>query len=474
MIDVIVIGAGPAGSEIAFQLSKLGREVYVFERSRLDREKPCGGGIQAVELRDFGDVPDDVLERRISGARVISPRGEVLELTSGNGIAAATVKRAVYDRYLQERAAEAGAKVFGHCKVVSVVRGNDDALVTVVQDGNRKEFQAKLVVCAAGVNLQLLKRIGFGEIRLPTMFLAVEKWVALDEDAITDRFGNAIELYGGSSVITEGYGWIFPKRDVLSVGVGCTLTAMHQNDLRLKSRLRRFMFDHPIVKEKLSGGQIVHSSGGLIPVEPLDHLYADRVVLVGDSGGFGSRLHGGGIYQARKSAKICSLYADRFLDNFDQQHLRDYEVNVKREFWEYEGKWDGKLANFIWKDESLDLSISLANKSDPKLKEAYSVLLGSTESHQRAHEIFEAALLDLFSEYLREKAEPYRKMLESQLRSIDYEDPLLAPCVKHLLFSDAKRFRATLVFLAFELFSQESLTRVLPLAAAYELRTPLH
>ena len=70
MHDVIVIGAGPAGSEAAFGLASLGYDVLVLERDKLDREKPCGGAIQGVELEEFGKPPFDVVEREIPSARL--------------------------------------------------------------------------------------------------------------------------------------------------------------------------------------------------------------------------------------------------------------------------------------------------------------------------------------------------------------------------------------------------------------------
>ena len=79
-VDVLVAGAGPAGSEFAFRMARLGCKVLVLERDSLDREKPCGGGIQTQEILEFGPLPEDVVERHIERARIIAPDGGVLEV----------------------------------------------------------------------------------------------------------------------------------------------------------------------------------------------------------------------------------------------------------------------------------------------------------------------------------------------------------------------------------------------------------
>jgi len=68
MHDVIVIGAGPAGSEVASRLASLGYDILVLEKDRLDREKPCGGAIQGIEIQEFGKPPSDVVERKTHSA----------------------------------------------------------------------------------------------------------------------------------------------------------------------------------------------------------------------------------------------------------------------------------------------------------------------------------------------------------------------------------------------------------------------
>ena len=140
--DAVIIGAGPGGCEIAFHLASAGFDVLVVEKEKLDREKPCGGGIQLQELVEFGPLPEEVIERRIKGFRIISPENRVLEAgVSRANQFSVTVKRSVYDRYLQKRAAKAGAEVLGEVKATEVHRRGQRVTVYLKTDeGRRVDF----------------------------------------------------------------------------------------------------------------------------------------------------------------------------------------------------------------------------------------------------------------------------------------------------------------------------------------------
>jgi digeranylgeranylglycerophospholipid reductase len=298
--DAAIIGAGPGGSEMAYQLASRGFRVLVLERERLDREKACGGGIQLKELLEFGRLPAAVTERRIHRAVFISPSCHRLEVTGRNRrLFTVTVRRSIYDRYLQRRAEKAGAAFLPQARVVAIQQGNGWQQVEARVDGRSRTFQARLVVNAAGAAARsITQMLGIDE-KPEEMCVTRHHWLRIPN--IEEHFSDCIELYFIRQC-HEGYVWIFPKRDSLSVGIGTTATSVRDRGLRLQSLLSEFIAEHPVAAAKLRDHEIISSGGGAIPMGPLARIAAPGAIVIGDAAGLGNLIHGGGIYQARKSA----------------------------------------------------------------------------------------------------------------------------------------------------------------------------
>lgn len=468
-LDVLIIGAGPAGSEMAYELSRIGWQVVVLEKMNLDREKSCGGGIQTQEVVEFGAIPEEILERNIGTARIYAPNAGHLFVPQYVPEFGATVKRAVFDVYLQNRAKEEGAQFFAHHEALDFEPVRGGVRVQVKTPEGIIHVNTRMMIYAAGATTSLLrKRYPTSRMNPERLYVAIEKWFEFEGNEVEERVGPTIEIYGGTNVVPGGYGWIFPKKNVLSVGIGTHKKVIADTGLNLRHLLDDFMYRHPIVSEKIRGGRIIRNDGGLIPAEPLDRLQFPNMILIGDAGGFGNVLHGGGIFQARKSAKIAAPFVDRFLHDNRHKHLVDYETEVKSYFWNYENRWDQKLVRFFWKDSLMDRVVSMANQGNEDLVKAFSIILNSTETHANAYAIFEQSMLDILYDFLKEQSKPYCKELEENLAAIRFADPLLAPAVNHLLFADAKRFRAIMAFFAFQIFDTD-LAKAMPAALSYEL-----
>ncbi|MCP4196193.1 MAG: geranylgeranyl reductase family protein [Proteobacteria bacterium] len=468
LFDVIIIGAGPGGSEMAYRLASRGWQVLVLEKAHLTREKSCGGGIQPQEIVEFGELPDDVIERSIDSARIYSPDKGFVQIPEYS-VKGATVKRCVFDAYLQERARLAGARFLEKHAATDFEYTDGLATITVKHETGHKVFQGRLIVYAAGANpSQIKKKLNIPAYNPARLYVAVQKWIKFEKGILDDRVGDTIEIYAGSNIIADGYGWIFPKMNMVSVGIGTHKEILTSRKINLHHALNNLLYSHPIIKEKMQGGEVVRSDGGLIPAEPLEKIFYPGIIFIGDAAGFGNALHGGGIYQARKSALIADEYVDMFLRNNEEKYLFKYEKEAIDHFWTYQNKWDNKMLTFFWKDRLLNSTVSLAKKGNKHIMEAFAIILNSTESHKKAYEIMEKTMLDIFYDFLRDKAKPYRELLDGKLKQIEFEELLLHPSISHILFSDAKRFRATLSFLAYQLFADD-LEEVLPIAVAYEL-----
>ncbi len=448
--ETVIIGAGPAGCEMAYRLASDGFDVLVVEKDQLDREKPCGGGIQIQELVEFGPLPEKVIERRIIGCRIHSPENKVFEKKiPQEDQFAVTVKRSVYDRYLQERASQAGAEFLGETRVNEIKRRGPT--VSVQLDGGQgpRIIKTRLLVHAAGsASSNLTKMLG---IKDPGGEICVTYHHWLKPERIENSLKDSIEFYYLKEN-PEGYVWIFPKKDVLSVGIGATAESIRKNKIHLKDLLAAFIETHPLASKKLKGAEIVRTDGGIIRLGMLPQLWARSCIVLGDAAGLANRVHGGGIYHARKSALIAWKHCRRFLKTGDQACLKQYDRQAREFFENYEMRWDRKIRRIFWNPRTVDQVVEKARK-DKQISEALFIIINSTRSHEVAYRILERKMLGVIYSQLDKQGDPYKKDLHTRLRTIFKKNTALHTYANEILLNDkAKRLRAGLSILVSELF----------------------
>ncbi len=467
--DVLIAGAGPAGSEFAYRMARDGYRVLVLEKGPLVREKPCGGGIQTQEIIEFGPLPEAVVERHIETAKIIAPDNGVLEVPKYLEACGATVKRSTYDRWLASRAQQVGAVYRDYVRVVDADLDANGATVYADTPDGRIALKGRLLAIATGANsAKLLSALRIRNSGSTDFAITTQYWVSLDRSTIDSRIGNTIEIYCGRSIVPQGYAWIFPKRDVVAVGVGCTASALKEGKGQLRARLDNFVNRHPVASQKLRGGQVVRRDGGLIPFFVGAHLTAPSTVILGDAGGFGSSIHGGGIYQARKSAAVAEPLARDYLENGSPASLDQYAEKVRDHFNDYEGRWDVKMRPFFWEDDLVNMSVRQACSGDHKITRAMGIVLNSDRSHKEAYTMLEPRMLDMIHDCLKEKIAPYRSMINKSIADLFQTDSVLDRSVRHVLCADAKRIRAALALIATEAAGGDA-SRALPMAVAFEL-----
>lgn len=157
--DVLVVGAGPAGSTAARALSRGGARVRLLERARFPRSKPCGGGITTRALTRFPHLPaalDRITTRYLSRLYLEGPSGQGVVLTS-HAPAVVMVRRVEFDHLLASLAVEAGAELLEGAWVSNADAADDGVRVTT-RDG--REFHTDYLVVADGVNGVLTRRLG--------------------------------------------------------------------------------------------------------------------------------------------------------------------------------------------------------------------------------------------------------------------------------------------------------------------------
>lgn len=286
--DVIVVGAGPAGSTAAYFLAREGLSVLLLDRARFPRDKPCGGGVtgRAAALLPFSIEPvvEDVVHRLeigLSYSRRFERRSEkpLIYMT----------RRPALDAFLVEKACEAGA-VFRDATKVTEVELQADHVVVKTKDWTGR---GQVVIGADGTNGVTARSLGCDAARMH--LVALEADLSYDE-VDRDRYRGRAVLELGA--VPGGYGWIFPKADHVNVGVG----GWETEGPRLRSHLAGL-----VERYGLKGAALENVRGYRLPLRGAgDGLTNGRGLVVGDAAGLVDPLTGDGMYEAFLSARLAS------------------------------------------------------------------------------------------------------------------------------------------------------------------------
>jgi geranylgeranyl reductase family protein len=327
--DVIVVGAGPAGSTAAYECTTSGLTTLLLEKYSMPREKPCGGAVMYHGLRLIREkIPSRLIERPIHGLRFILPHGKETEFISKKLIGI-TTRRPEFDEFLVKRAVRNGTEFHENSDVRNVTINQDSAKVTLK---NGDEFESQFIIGADGVNSVVSRSVGLRPIRkdLTKVGLGMESDVYVGED-------NVIHAMNGNPTILEilpvenriSYGWIFPKREHL--GIGIAGAAVHMRRLRpafdefCKSVENRIGMPVPVKTRRtyFIGGDGLHNKN-----------VTSRLVLVGDAAGFVDPMMGEGIAYAMKSAVYASQVISEAVakGRHDEAFLSKYQNIVQNEF----------------------------------------------------------------------------------------------------------------------------------------------
>jgi geranylgeranyl reductase family protein len=305
--DVVIVGAGPAGSFLAYLLARAGCRVTIIDKATFPRDKVCGGGLsrKTVALLPFDISP--VVHRRVRGAFLTYQNRDTV-VKDLDDLAGAAVVRAEFDHFLLQQAIDAGARFSSDTPFTGIEHRGDGVTVTT----GRGAFKARYVVGADGVFSAVRQSI-FGR-DLVAYVPAVEALVSVSLDQAARIGDRALFDFGG---MPRGYGWIFPKKDHLNVGVFSIFRTRSINE-DLATFMRRY--------DVLASPSRVTRLGFSIPIRNRRHEFErNHVLLVGDAAGFAESFYGEGIYFALKSARIA---ADALITAFERPQERAYTEMV--------------------------------------------------------------------------------------------------------------------------------------------------
>src|SRR2546422_119790 len=301
-VDVLVVGAGPAGAVAAWHAKMAAPEldVVLLERDRaVGAPVRCAEGVGDAGLREFAN-PDgaDWVSRRITDVIFEAPDDtQVVLADCGLGW---ILERTRFDAHLAAEAAAAGAEVLVAAEATGMSRNGDEGWHVRVKERGREDiYRARVVIGADGVETMVGRWAGL-DTRVPARDMEscaqyVLQGIDCNPDAIYLQFSNAIA--------PGGYAWIFPKAiGVANVGLGLVA-------LKTDGRNARQSLDAWVARRFPAAARTGYTVGGVIVHTTIKKTYADGVIVAGDAAHMINPLSGGGITNAMKAGRLAGRTA---------------------------------------------------------------------------------------------------------------------------------------------------------------------
>jgi electron transfer flavoprotein-quinone oxidoreductase len=299
--DIIVVGAGPAGSCAAIAAAKAGKRVVLIERGPFPGSKNMYGGVIYPRILDelipdwFEHAPIQrwVVRRSTmllsdTGALNIDYRSNAWGQAPYNG---ATAYRPDFDNWLAQQAVAAGAELICSTTVTGLLRDAQGRITGITTDRPDGDLTASVVIACDGVNSFLAKEAGlYKKVDASNYTLGVKETLSLPKSVIDERFGVRdnqgvdIEILGGTSGVNGG-GFIYTNLDTIALGVVLKLpklSAQKKRPEEIIAELKR----HPAIAPLIEGAEVTEYSAHVIPEAGLDMMptmVADGLLVAGDA-----------------------------------------------------------------------------------------------------------------------------------------------------------------------------------------------
>ena len=350
--DCIVVGAGPAGATVARQTALRGLKTLLVEKESLPRYKSCGGALPsaAEKILDFDFA--QTVERVVTSVTFLS-RDDDPYTFYPDGMRVYMVSRDAFDLRLVEEAVRAGAYLMDATRIRSLEETRESVRVTT--DGGRT-FTGRVAVGADGARGLVATAVG---LQRPLCGFSIEGELYADDHEVLEKHRDQVLF--GFGFIGGGYGWVFPKKDHFSVGIG-TMRSRLPGMTSLYEQFKQSFGCLKKTHEKVRRGWFVpFNSGPRL-------LNTRRVCLAGDAASLVDPLSGEGIYYAIRSGlvaadAICSelpkygWLSNQYTDQINRDIVRDFFYARK-----FAGIFFKAPSFFYQKNRVIDAYVRLANR----------------------------------------------------------------------------------------------------------------
>jgi len=323
--DVVIVGGGPAGSMAAKSAADKGAKTLLLERSH-NTGPPvrCGEAVLLQSINRLIQIEDRWIAFSCKRGMLHFPDESVVEVNVEENQTMLILERAIFDRYLAETAAIAGADIITRANVDDlIISDNQVRGVCYSRMGKRYKAHAGVVIGADGVE----SRVG--------------RWAGIDTRIAPENLGSAYQktvtgiknkhnsahLYIGNNIANGGCIWVFPKGDQ-TANVGIAVVAGRSDPGAAYYKLKAFIkyhFGQPAI--------IAETAGGVPGSKPLKNMLHNGLLLCGDAAHLCNPLTGGGIFTAMLSGHHAGTVATEAIAKGDTStnRLREYVVRIEKE-----------------------------------------------------------------------------------------------------------------------------------------------
>jgi digeranylgeranylglycerophospholipid reductase len=336
-LDLLVVGAGPAGALAAWAAKRAAPalDVLLIERDQaVGAPVRCAEGVGDAGLREFVS-PDGAPWAARKITRVIFLAPDDTEVKVADRDVGWILDRTRFDAFLADQAAAEGAEVRVNTEAAEMSRGADGRWEVRLRGPRGDEtLRARMVIAADGVEAMVGRWAGI-DTRVPSRDMEscaqyVVEGIDFDPDAIYLQFGDR--------VAPGGYAWVFPK------GIGVANVGLGVVALKADGRNARQYLDDWIARRYPRGTRTGYTVGGVIVHTTIKRTYADGVLVAGDAAHMINPLSGGGIVNAMKAgrlagrtaaAAICegdtsaerlASYHQEWMELLGEDHLKYYRI----------------------------------------------------------------------------------------------------------------------------------------------------
>jgi len=353
--DLIVVGLGPAGAALLYSAAKNGLKVLGIDKRReIGVPIQCGEFIPRFDEFDellpetdekyksiFRNIPNNLVLNKTEKVRLYTPFNTVYEVDFLGWV----VDRERFDKWLVSMGVSKGAHILINTLVYKIDKDGD---VYLKLSNEEVKVKGDVVAIAAGAGSHLLDEVGLyrekDEYNLGHVMQYVMTGIEADE--------SVIEMYTGKRYSPGAYAWIIPRGNgFANVGVGIRYPYVDE-EIGLRDYLHRFIYEHPIAKEKLRNAQPLSMIGGIVPVgPPAKKTVVERFISLGDSANHVIASLGAGII----TAVIAGLIAGEAVAN----HIK-YGSPLSK----YEDMWRRNIGRVLKDGYKLRLAIDVLTRKD--------------------------------------------------------------------------------------------------------------